>query len=585
MITDNFRQQLIDDGTEATLEQVNNAQRFLGARLLDQVLGQLIIGQNTGSPAQFDPEFPGQRGIDPPLSPYAYCLTPGGAYLRQGSANNKVQIAPGTLLQRITNPRPPTSSGAGGPGIGGPGMDGLEETLLAFTFDGTTELAIANGDATNPRVDIVQMQLSFVEGDLLAQTYDNATPPAVLLISQGANTTRRVQCALSVKQGTPAAAPAYPDPDAGCVVVAGIVVGATYSAAAGFKFYDTAGAVAVLHDQRVPLCVRGRTVAPRSMEYVKCHVESRNIPASAAVATVNASVPEATLNTAGNAWSFGTATAPARLIYPIPLKLGDRITGYRVDIQKASATGTISAQLYKFNGVTHVETPLGAGSSNGSASPGAITLTESGLSIDSTLNQETFFLAVQGGGTTGDGAYGAEVTVVTQAGFTGAGFDDSASSAGPDGAVLVAINAGSLLRVPCPDGQIGRVIAVGLTSKGIGISADAYVGQKSFDASGNETIDNSIDANQLADVSGNGFKKRTLALDGALTQHHPTAGPTVHSSATWGISVPLWTSGMRVPYEEARVEGASLYKGAIVSLICPSGALVGPATWYIAEGL
>jgi hypothetical protein len=152
---------------------------------------------------------------------YIYALAPcaGQAFLRQGSTNAKLQIAPGILMQL-----------RGG-------------DLYAYRFDGTTEYTIANGDATNPRVDILQMKITCAVGD--------------------ANPTVDV----NVKQGTPAASPTYPAPDTGYCVIAGVVVGATYAGASGFKFDDTAGAVAVVHDQRMPLGVTPVRTMPTDFEF------------------------------------------------------------------------------------------------------------------------------------------------------------------------------------------------------------------------------------------------------------------------------------------------------------------------------
>jgi hypothetical protein len=191
-------------------ENVYEWLRRLTAR---DVLDQLIpaISNSTTNPEQYGNEV--QTDLIYAIAPHA-----GTAFLRQGSANNKLQISPGILMQL-----------AGG-------------DLFAYRFDGTNEVTIANGDATNPRVDIVQMKITCAVGD--------ANPTV----------------ALNVKQGTPAVSPTYPAPDPGYCVVAGVVVGATYAAAAGFKFDDTAGAFAVVHDQRMPLGVRAFRTKPSDFE-------------------------------------------------------------------------------------------------------------------------------------------------------------------------------------------------------------------------------------------------------------------------------------------------------------------------------
>lgn len=251
VLTDNFKTFIQSDGEAIVASDLNDAQRFLSARVFDQIMGSLAPMVDN---VRNDPEFTGQLELDGwNVSPYAHCLNSGAAYLRQGTANNKVQIAAGTLLQKIGN------------------QTGDEPKVLAFNFDGSQEIAIANGDVANPRVDIVQMKLEYIEGDSQMRDFEDAVTDAP---STGAtNKKRRVQCTLSVKQGVAAASPVYPAPDAGYVVICGVVVGTNYVGAAGFKFEDTAGAVAVIHDQRMPLRVRAYGVGPREYIFAAGHTE------------------------------------------------------------------------------------------------------------------------------------------------------------------------------------------------------------------------------------------------------------------------------------------------------------------------
>lgn len=191
---------------------------FLRARDANTMIRRLAAMLDPTDANAKDPEFPGQSSQTDCV--YAFAVHGGSAYLKQGSANNKLKISAGMLFQL-----------AGG-------------VVRAYDFAGTDEVTIANGDATNPRVDLLQMKI-----DIGATT----GLPAVTL---------------SVKQGTAVASPTYPAPDAGYCAVAGIVVGATYSGAAGFVWgEDTAGAVAVVHDQRVPLGVKSYDVHPRDATY------------------------------------------------------------------------------------------------------------------------------------------------------------------------------------------------------------------------------------------------------------------------------------------------------------------------------
>lgn len=234
MANDLFKQRLVGDGFEAVADDILLGQRYFRAALMDGLLDKLAPNLD----ALLNDALivlPGTADAAA-SSVYAYAIRSGAAYVAQGNANNHVTITPGVLLQRAAS------------------SDGLEDRLLMFAFDGSTQLPIANGDASNPRVDLIQMSLAYVEGDPTSQPFDNATPPAVNLITGTQNTTRRVVASVNIKQGVAASSPAYPSPDPGYVAVGGVVVGANYNASAPFVLgADSSGSVAVLHDLRIPI--------------------------------------------------------------------------------------------------------------------------------------------------------------------------------------------------------------------------------------------------------------------------------------------------------------------------------------------
>ncbi len=171
---------------------------------------------------------PGTAGADPELTQenvqtdVMYALVPhgGSAYLKQGSTNAKIKIAPGILYQLT----------------GG--------NLLAWHSDGTSEFTVANGDPSNPRVDVLEMSIA-------ASALTGATTATI-----------------QWKTGTPAASPAYPTLDSGFSAIAAVVVGTNYVAAAPLVLgVDTAGAVAVVHDQRMPFNVRGFHTLPNQFQF------------------------------------------------------------------------------------------------------------------------------------------------------------------------------------------------------------------------------------------------------------------------------------------------------------------------------
>lgn len=153
--------------------------------------------------------------------PFVLALTPSSCALVQGTTNRKIKISGGVLMQ-------PTADG-----------------VLSIELDGTDEVEIQNAAGATPRVDLVQIKIEV----------DSTTDDL------------RTKKTISIVQGTPNASPTVPALTAGYVALATVVVGASYAAAAGFSWDDTAGAVAVVHDQRMPIGVTGYLVRAVEMIY------------------------------------------------------------------------------------------------------------------------------------------------------------------------------------------------------------------------------------------------------------------------------------------------------------------------------
>lgn len=176
------------------------------------------LGSVSNTPTPTRPEFGADDGAIPSTL-WAYCVSPGTAFLRQGASQRQVQMAPGILLQ----------------------SDGANNALLAYRFNGTEVFPdLSNGDATNARVDLLQMKI----------TFDPALGPSVTL---------------GTKNGTAAATPVIPDPDAGFVPVGFSVTGQTYSGGVNslrFALTTNVNAIAQVCDVRMPIGVRAYTVEP-----------------------------------------------------------------------------------------------------------------------------------------------------------------------------------------------------------------------------------------------------------------------------------------------------------------------------------
>jgi hypothetical protein len=249
MPSDIFRQVNFSNGEGLTHGDLNDLQRMLEAKIWDQIIHNQIGVVGTSSTAR-DPQFGGQDGTNHP-STRAYCLNPGAAYLRQGSANNKIQIAPGTLLQKVGT------------------IDGLDPELLAYTFVGTEEFTLTNGDATNPRVDLLEMRLEYITDTSTSRDFEDAITGVVTTTS--VNKARRVQCTLNVKTGTPAASPTIPEPTAGYVPVGSVMVGNGWTTAGNAPIFgvDTVALNnVVVHDQRMPIGLRAYDVDPSLVKIV-----------------------------------------------------------------------------------------------------------------------------------------------------------------------------------------------------------------------------------------------------------------------------------------------------------------------------
>lgn len=256
-----FSQVLFNDGEGVDPTDFNDVQNLQRAQMWDRFLGELVaptfVGSGTHDPAVQGPiSFAGPfQQSGPPTSEasamaYAYTPNPGCAMPMVGILGNaQIMITAGTLYQYLGS------------------IDGSTPKFLPFRFkgDATEFVTIANGDPSNPRVDIIQMALSYVNDTTVSRDFKDATTGAVTTTTPTKR--RRIQCVLSVKQGTPAASPRYPDPDAGNCVIAGVVVGTNCVHAAFPGFDDAAGAVAVLHDQRMPMRSRSIGVSPSNYLY------------------------------------------------------------------------------------------------------------------------------------------------------------------------------------------------------------------------------------------------------------------------------------------------------------------------------
>jgi hypothetical protein len=236
---------LQNDGQAIDTDDINNRQLILQSRMFEQLFERMAPGDFK------DPQINGEGNsimITDVPEYFAYALTGSSAMMIPGSTNAGVKMSPGTLFQKVA------------------ASTGLIPQFLPFTFAGTEELTFSNGDVSNPRVDIIQMALSFVDGSPSTEDFQDAVTGALSSVP-GTNTSRKVQCVLSIKQGTAAATPTVPTADAGAVMVAAMVIPTAYAWANPWTFDDSIAGTAYLFDHRMPLGVTAIEVSARQYYY------------------------------------------------------------------------------------------------------------------------------------------------------------------------------------------------------------------------------------------------------------------------------------------------------------------------------
>lgn len=261
----------------------------------DVLLDTMLAGIGPGTfGASADPEDPSQMGSTSvpavffsPSPNLAYALRPGAARFSPGSTGTKLKIEAGIIFQPRTGQSP------------APGF-------IPTAFNGTDEFTFAVGDATNPRIDLLQMKLDWATAG-----------------TAGYANKRVVTRTINIKQGTPAATPAMPNPDANFVALCHVFVAANWTGAnpIGRPWYNGVLPQANVLDQRMPL---GVDVIP-----VRVGIGALYDPAI-------------WVRSQGNRWltcSTSTDSATNRLDVPCPARRG-RIVGLAINAQGASGSAS-----------------------------------------------------------------------------------------------------------------------------------------------------------------------------------------------------------------------------------------------------
>lgn len=540
MSADLYKEVQFNDGEGVTFGDLNDAQNFLSARLSDQLFEKII-----GSPTNQDPEFGSQKGADASTA-WAYCLSIGGANPKQGSANNKVKIGAGTLFQKIAS------------------ADGNKSQLLAYTFPGTDEVTLTNGDGANPRADLIQMKLEYESIDSQTRDFQDATTHVVTSTSMLKKS--HIKCTISVKVGTPAASPTYPIPDAGNVPIAAVIVGTSYVGAAGLFYIDTAGAVAVLHDLRMPLRIRPQVVRPPEFMYDGTAEQALTmvVPAIMARDTFAAHTAQA------DHYQLSGSSNP--IDYPIPLPQGSRLIGYTLYVRKrTNGAATITAEVWKTDDTSGAASAvaLSQTTNNGNAT-GYVTMAI-GLGIILAAGNQ-YYLKFTGSGsivTDPDEIYHLGVTYTLPQNWMKQG----------QGRQLACTNNTSPTTAFAPCRQsLGRVIGVSiLASNGGGSTFLTGLSDNGTDRHLN-TLSALVSGGAASHIKGS----MSAYIDGNQLF---AAGPTVLGNGTH--YPPVWSNGKRCIDEGFSLGSGTQSELDTIAVEFPAsvGLAVYSVTFYIAEGL
>lgn len=242
MPTDLFSQVLYSDGEGLVFGDLNNMARYNDARLNDMIFARLTGALGTDQ----DPNLASENA-EPPLTLLAYVLDAGECHLKQGTTGTRLGLSMGTIFQKVTA-----------------SVTGTDAAFLSYHVGASdVDLTITAGDATNPRIDILQMKLEYVDGSAETRDIEDATTRVVTQVSR--NKKRRVQATFSMKNGTAGATPTYPAPDTGYCVVGAIRVPATWTT--GVNPDPNVTASAIIRQIAIPLRVEKHTVMPCDFDY------------------------------------------------------------------------------------------------------------------------------------------------------------------------------------------------------------------------------------------------------------------------------------------------------------------------------
>lgn len=214
----NSRTVLFNDGEPIEEADLNLAQLTFRRQLMDDVLSAMIPDTAASDPddptTAYDLELGGNYNgqLNSNYTEFAFAPSPGAGYWGIGASANQITFRPGPLVMPFDDPSGPVDVAAPAVRLGG---------------YGGVSLTTAVGDATNPRIDVVEMKVEFENGDSESRDFEDASTRVKSTTTP--NKSRRTKVTYQIKQGTPAAVPAYPAPSAGFRAVAAVWIPANHN--------------------------------------------------------------------------------------------------------------------------------------------------------------------------------------------------------------------------------------------------------------------------------------------------------------------------------------------------------------------
>lgn len=212
MAVSTWKQVLFNEGEGVDPDDINDAQRFCRALVMDGVVRPYAAR-----------ELVWETGSDVLYTSRCYAMAGGGAPKPTATAR-EVACSSGTIMQALaTEP------------------DGDEDTLVPYRLDNEeVKFQLAVGDGTHPRIDLVQVKLEHfsatvdpdpdtaLEDGAEVRDFEDGSTRVVTSVKQQKR--RWTKITASVKAGTPAASPVRPTPDAGYVALWGVHVPQNHNA-------------------------------------------------------------------------------------------------------------------------------------------------------------------------------------------------------------------------------------------------------------------------------------------------------------------------------------------------------------------